>query len=218
VDEADNVAMVFVGREAGDPPVVIEIFPLSEGTPPVGSTTVAEIQTVGELRAHLLTQVGAAPGDRRRLRLTIDREPVEVDLVNGDPPRLAFADGSQFELGGSFWEPLPPLDVGVALLEPIGHAEYGGVEQLLGVLWEAAASDRLTEGQEAQIRAIAELIDREHRTTTPGEGQRWQLVGAVRAGLFHLTVTAPAAVVNWPKAVEILKGIRWSEIASQLPG
>lgn len=29
-------------------------------------------------------------------------------------------------------------------------------------------------------------------------------MGAVRAGLFHLTVTAPATVVNWPKAVEIL--------------
>lgn len=30
---------------------------------------------------------------------------------------------------------------------------------------------------QAQTRAIAELIDREHRTTTPGEGQRWALFG-----------------------------------------
>jgi len=105
-----------------------------------------------------------------------------------------------------------PVDVGVALLQPISEREYGQVERLLQHLWDAAANEALTASQEQQILAIAKLIEDQQRDTIPGETERWKLVGVVRGGLSYLAREAPKDILAWWKIGELLAEIDWHHV------
>ena len=143
--------------------------------------------------------------------------------LDESPERLVFDDGSELAVGafGNSRSIRPiendadPVDIGVALLEPVTDREYGQIEKLLQYLWEAAAAESLTAAQEAQILAIAQLIEEQHRDTTPGETERWKLVGVVRGGLRYLAKEAPKDALAWWKIAELMAEVNWTNI---LPG
>lgn len=113
--------------------------------------------------------------------------------------------------------PDEPLDEGLALLAPVTQREYATVESILAVLWKAADHEALTDGQQAQIRALANLVSSEHRSIEPGTTQRWRLVGVVRGALAHLARSdLPRNVLAWKEVVDLVTKVGWSQLAQVL--
>lgn len=110
------------------------------------------------------------------------------------------------------------LDLGMYLLKPITAEETSSVEVLLGLLWDAAGSASLTAGQEAQVMAIAAMIQLQQRESVPGETERQRLVGAVRSGLWYLWHELPNDVLPWAAVITLLTRIQWSTLAGALGG
>ena len=108
-------------------------------------------------------------------------------------------------------------DAGPALLEPISAEEIAGTEPILAELWRAIDNDELTDGQRAQIQAMAELLKAQRIEMIPGQTERWKLVGPMRSVLRYLMKEAPRDVLAWWKVAELLAKINWSTLASMLP-
>lgn len=186
---------------------------------------VESAEDVGAALDHFLSGDSAERGSfARELEVQVLDGPwmpaaVERDL-DESPQRLRFSDGSDLDvsfLGNSgsvrpIRDDTEPVDIGVALLEPITDREYGQIERVLQVLWDAAATESLTAAQEAQILAIARLIEDQHRDTTPGRTERWKLVGPLRAGLRYLSKELPKDALAWWKLTELLIEIDWSNV------
>jgi hypothetical protein len=192
------------------------------------SSVVESPQDVGAALEHFLG--GDVPEGRSFARLLLMKVLTNPWItanveraLDETPERLVFDDGSNLaieSLGNSrsirpIQDDPDPVDVGGALLEPVTDREFGQIETLLQHLWDAAANESLTAGQEAQILAIAQLIEDQHRDTTPGETERWKLVGVVRGGLRYLAKEAPKDVLAWWKIAELLAEVNWTHI---LPG
>lgn len=111
-----------------------------------------------------------------------------------------------------------PLDAGVALLKPIGKKELATVEPILAQLWRALDAEWLTEPQQAQILAMAKLLEGQALDAIPGETERWKIVGPLRAILKYLAKELPRDALAWWKLIELLQQIEWVALASELPG
>ena len=109
-------------------------------------------------------------------------------------------------------------DAGLSLLQPISVEEIAGTEPILEELWRAIHHEELTEAQQAQIRAMAELLKAQHMEMVPGQTARWKLVGPMRLFLRYLAKEAPRDALAWWKLVELLTKINWSTLAGMLPG
>ena len=109
------------------------------------------------------------------------------------------------------------LDAGLSLLEPISVEEIAGIEPILDELWRAIYHEELTEAQQAQIRAMAELLKAQQIEMVPGQSERWKLVGPLRLFLRYLVKEAPKDALAWWKLVELLTKINWSTLAGMLP-
>jgi len=105
------------------------------------------------------------------------------------------------------------VDSDEQLAEPFTVDQYASIEGILGWLWEAAAGDKLTDGQQAQIRAIAQLIEDERRDTVPNETKREVMVRFVRRGLKYIVREMPKDFLALAKLNEILNDAGWIETA-----
>ena len=110
------------------------------------------------------------------------------------------------------------MDAGVALLKPIGKKELATVEPILAQLWRALDAEWLTEPQQAQILAMAKLLEGQALDAIPGETERWKIVGPLRAILKYLAKELPRDALAWWKLIELLQQIEWVALASELPG
>jgi hypothetical protein len=129
--------------------------------------------------------------------------------VGAERSEIHFPDGSM--IGFTAASTARVLDDGLALLEPITLTEYQAIEQLLAMLWEAAANDRLTEAQERKIRSIAEMIADEQRDTTPEETPRYRLVAVVRRGFLSGEDVLNNGVA-WVAVADVFGRIGWHTI------
>lgn len=147
--------------------------------------------------------------------------PVEVVWVGPDPDYdvyFQFADGSEARVArGDEPGPARTLDRGVALLEPIGLREFTGVESIIGKLYEAAGTGRLSEADERRILELAQLIEWQRRETVPDETPRWQLIGVVRTVLLRLAKEVPVAFAANEIALK-LHEVGWHDLAASLTG
>ena len=109
-------------------------------------------------------------------------------------------------------------DAGLSLLEPISVEEIAGTEPILEELWRAIDHEELTVAQQAQIRAMAELLKAQQVEMIPGQTERWKLVGPMRLFLRYLVKEAPTDALAWWKLAELLTKINWSTLAGMLPG
>jgi hypothetical protein len=119
-------------------------------------------------------------------------------------------------------DPMPPLpgtqpsiDVGVALLEPVTAAELGQVEIILGLLQRTVDADELTELQQHQVLAMADMIRARQRASTPDQTPRHEIVGATRSALFWM-VDLPQGAVAWGLIINALTRVGWTDIANTL--
>lgn len=108
-------------------------------------------------------------------------------------------------------------DTGLSLLEPISIEEIAGIEPILEELWKAVYNEELTEAQQAQIRAMAELLKVQQVEMIPGQTERWKLVGPLISVLRYLIKEVPRDALAWWKFVEILTKINWPTLASMIP-
>ena len=108
-------------------------------------------------------------------------------------------------------------DSDLSLLEPISAEEIAGIEPILEELWQAVHSRELTEAQQVQIRAMAELLKAQQMEMIPGQTERWKLVGPLRLVLRYLVKEAPRDALAWWKIIELLDKINWSTLASMIP-
>ncbi len=115
-------------------------------------------QDVGAALEHFLGgDVAEGGAFARLLRVKVLASPwitANVERARDETPeRLVFDDGSDLAVGffGNSRSIRPiqndadPVDIDVALLEPVTDREYGQIEKLLQYLWEAAAAESLTE-------------------------------------------------------------------------
>ena len=109
------------------------------------------------------------------------------------------------------------LDSGNALLQPITHREFAGIEPILKELWQAAANDELDEAQRLQISALARMLERERSALEPTKTERWRFIGALKSTLRYLASEFPKNALAWWKIAELLVDIEWSTLASELP-
>ena len=109
------------------------------------------------------------------------------------------------------------LDSGYALLQPITHREFAGIEPILKELWQAAANDKLDEAQHLQISALARMLEHERSAIEPTKTERWRFIGALKSTLRYLARELPMNALAWWKLAELLVDIEWSTLASELP-
>ena len=108
-------------------------------------------------------------------------------------------------------------DSGLSLLEPISEEEIAGIEPILEELWQAVYCNELTEAQQVQIHAMAELLKAQQMEMIPGQTERWKLVGPLRSILRYLLKEAPRDALAWWKFIELLNKINWSTLANMIP-
>ena len=147
----------------------------------------------------------------------------EAHWIMDEGIRLVFDDASFVSVEQQFGnsrsvDPIqdepPPVDFGIALLEPITPTEYGLVERLLAVLWHEAENGNLTDAQERQILAIAAMIEAQHRDAEPGQTPRWKMIGALGSGLRYLMKELPKDALAWWKIHDLVAEAGWTD---QLP-
>lgn len=138
--------------------------------------------------------------------------------VGAHEVHLRFEDGTEAVLGRDD-EPAPKdarvLDRGAALLEPVTLSEYQGIETIIGELFAAAGTGGLSDADERRILQLADLIRWQHRETTPGVTQRWQLVGTVRSVVLKLAAEVPIALAANEIALK-LHEVGWHDLATAL--
>jgi hypothetical protein len=110
------------------------------------------------------------------------------------------------------------LDRGAALLEPITAREYGELERVLHVLWQAIESDDLEPHHRIQIQMMYRTLFDDHRDTVAEVTKRHGLVGTMRSIALMSNQEGMRAALAWWKLGEILHGIDWHTIADMLPG
>jgi hypothetical protein len=125
---------------------------------------------------------------------------------------LLFPDGTSSTLDIHIFP--PGLDQGPALMQPITIHEYASIERLLGLLWEAAARNDLSEGQVAQIEAIHALISRTHRETVADKSPRWKLVGVIGEGLKLLLLEGLSEVLG-AVFIDTLQQMGWLQTVAE---
>ncbi len=132
---------------------------------------------------------------------------------------IQFEDDSTLEVpaGRMPQSPNPALDTGPPLLEPVTQTELAGIELVLAEVWRAIDNSSLTETQQYQIIAMAELLQREQQAAEPGRTERGGLVAVLRAVLRFILREHPDIVLAWGKIVELLDRIGWAAIAATLP-
>ena len=108
------------------------------------------------------------------------------------------------------------LDTGSALLEPITLKEFRGTESILSELWQAIDNDELSETQQHQIIAMAQLLESGRDATTPNGTERWILVALFRSVFTYLLEHFPQIASLWVKLEEILNEIGWMVTAGLL--
>lgn len=108
------------------------------------------------------------------------------------------------------------VDAGAALLAPVTDGELSQVEVILAVLQRAVESDELTELQQAQVVAMADMIRRRQQSAEPGTTQRHEVVGPIRGALLWAMVELPQGVVAWSQIIGALHRANWGRLAEGL--
>lgn len=115
-------------------------------------------------------------------------------------------------------EPSQPLvlDFGGQLLLPLTFEEYAGTEKILALLQQAIENEELSELDVRRLQTMVDYLSEARRDTEPGKTERWKLVGSVRSTLKYLHADFPVRLVAWDKAIEILQGIGWRQLAAEI--
>lgn len=108
------------------------------------------------------------------------------------------------------------LDTGLLLIEPLTTGEFQGIEGVLDWLRSQAETYRLTERQQEQILAIAEIIRTNQRLAEPGSTPRWKMIGLISGALFHLAEQFPESVLDWIELSEKLEKMGWPGLAEAI--
>ncbi len=110
------------------------------------------------------------------------------------------------------WDP-PHVDSGRSLLEPVTPIELHGVELILGHLQRLVESGKLTELEQQQVMAMADMIRTRQRRTEPGRSPRWKMIAAVLgAAAWVATVVPPAA----NEIADLAERIGWLSMAEEI--
>lgn len=178
----------------------------------------------GDACLHILTGMTTAEDYGLRVSVQFDGGPsFEAFLMaQASPDRpersavLRFRDGSEYVASGDSGVRPPPVDQGVALLEPITTEEYRAVEAILTELWRWIEVGNLSAGQQQQIKAMADLIRQQQLDTEAGATERWKAIGPARTALRVLAKDVPAVVGGWTKVIDLLYKVRWSRLAENV--
>jgi hypothetical protein len=167
---------------------------LSDGAASVHEVTDARVDL-----SHARQVLGATTERRDDLRRRLDE--LRRDLrIDEDPPAPSDS----------------PLDVGANLALPISVTEVATIEVVLLELWRAVDAERLTDGQQRQIMAMAEMIEAQRRATEPAVSEREGLVTTVKAALVYLRRDFPAEAIQWSAVIALLTNANWSGLADLL--
>lgn len=132
---------------------------------------------------------------------------------------LADGSGSGLHFGAGPERPRSarqPLDAGASLLQPVSAHELASLEAALHRLEQAVRLDELDELQEARLRAVLEMAERQRRDAAPGTTERWKTVGPVLGAAWYVWAQFPTHAGKWLEFISKLDEMGWLETAQTL--
>lgn len=155
-----------------------------------------------------------SPGAQITAELNFPEGERESYVFFGDPDEggpamsLIFGDGSsaRLELDGVATS-VPSLDAPQRLSEPIGRAEYGSIEALIGGLQGVVNDRELDEATSLRVQGAIDVLRGTHRAIQVGDTPRGEVIGTIKSVIRYLYKEIPGDLVKWRGALAIIQDI-----------